>query len=91
MFTSVGAYSTFIGSTALGVNLTGNASYSYPISFSLNNASNSLISYISTSGSYTVNSDENLKNNITEKNNYQDQLNKLLKLKIVTYSYGKNY
>ena len=71
MFTSVGAYSTFIGSTALGVNLMGNSSYSYPISFSLNNTSYSLISYISTTGTYTVNSDESLKHNLTEKVNHQ--------------------
>ncbi|KAL4501540.1 hypothetical protein ABPG72_018591 [Tetrahymena utriculariae] len=36
MFSTLGPFNTFIGSTALGVNLTGNSTYSYPITFSTN-------------------------------------------------------
>ncbi|KAL4500768.1 hypothetical protein ABPG72_020002 [Tetrahymena utriculariae] len=36
MFSALGPFNTFIGSTALGVNLTGNSTYSYPITFSTN-------------------------------------------------------
>ncbi|KAL4500863.1 hypothetical protein ABPG72_020097 [Tetrahymena utriculariae] len=55
MFSALGPFNTFIGSTALGVNLTGNSTYSYPITFSVNNTNNSLISYINNTGAYTIN------------------------------------
>ena len=48
-----------------------------------------MISYISTTGSYAINLDEYLNDKISVKINYQEQLNKLLKLNIVTYSFGK--
>ncbi|KAL4436489.1 hypothetical protein ABPG74_003055 [Tetrahymena malaccensis] len=49
------------------------------------------VSYITNLGQYLINCDENLKDSIQPKTNYQEQLNKLLKLDIVTYSYGKQF
>ena len=71
------------------VSIIENSGGSFPDKSGLNNTSNWLISYILTAGSYAVNLGEDLKDKISVKINYQEQLNKLLKLNIVTYSFGK--
>ena len=48
------------------------AAYGTPITFGLSNVDQSLIAGINIYGTYITYSDENLKNNITEKTNYQD-------------------
>jgi len=53
-----------------GAVIVGNSTGGLPVQFNLNTNSATTLSYIATSGTYTVASDENLKDNITIKTNY---------------------
>lgn len=63
----------FVGSNRYGAVLIGNTSGGLPIMFGLNSSTTGgHISYITSTGAYTVSSDANLKHSLRKKCNYQD-------------------